>query len=47
MNTFKIVRGQILANTSSIIARWILRQKFKANRLVARRKAKLVARGNE
>jgi hypothetical protein len=47
MNTFKIIRGRILVTLSSITARWVLRQRFKANGLLGRRKARLVARRNE
>jgi hypothetical protein len=36
-----------LANRSVVTARFVLRQKFKANGLVGRRKARLVARGYE
>ena len=45
MNTFKIIKGRILANNSSITTRQVLRQKFKANSLLRRRKARLIAKG--
>jgi hypothetical protein len=47
LNTFKVIRGRIPADRTFATTRWVLRQKFKADGLPGRRKARLVARGYE
>ena len=47
INTFKIIRGRILVTFSLITARQVLRQRFKANGLLRRRKVRLVAKRNK
>ena len=47
LNTFTIMRGKIPNGRKVITSRWVLRKKFKANGSIARRKARLVARGFE